>query len=155
MCTTDCLHNNFLDSAYKYSTGARMKHLRPSLEDRDGRPRHNAAIHLRLPLHLPASGSFLLHDFFLEGREGRPRHKAAIHLRLPLHLPASGSFLRHDFFRKVAMAALATKLPSTFVYHCTSPLVAAFCSMIFFGRSRWPPSPQSCHPPSSTTAPPR
>ena len=64
---------------------------------------------------------------FLEGRDGRPRHNADLHLRLPLHLPASGSFLLHVFFYwKVAMAALATKLPSTFVYHCTSPLVAAF-----------------------------
>ena len=32
------------------------------------------------------------------------------------------------------MAAHNTMLPSTFVYHCTSPLVAAFCYMIFFWK---------------------
>ena len=34
------------------------------------------------------------------------------------------------------MAALATMLTSTFVYHCTSPLVAAFCYMIFLLEGR-------------------
>ena len=54
----------------------------------DGRPQHNAAIKLRLPLHLPLVAAICSCDRF-----GVAMLPSTVHLRLPLHLPADGSFL--------------------------------------------------------------